>query len=119
MLFRSVARQDVVLATGGGAVLAKENRESLKAGGTVIYLRAPVKALLRRTQKDRYRPLLRVSDPEAKLQELYSARDPLYRDVAHLIFDTGSQSVRALASRIADKLREPGVVAQRSSVMEA
>ena len=107
MIAELVARDNVVLATGGGAILAAENREALKTNGTVIYLRAPVKSLLRRTQRDRNRPLLQVADPAVTLQELYVARDPLYRDTADLIFDTNNQSVRALAMRIAQKLQQP------------
>jgi shikimate kinase len=100
-----VARESILLATGGGAVLAKENRDLLHAHGTVIYLRAPVKSLLKRTQRDRSRPLLLVADPAAKLTELYEQRDPLYREVAHLIVDTSNQSVRTLAGQIEAKLK--------------
>jgi shikimate kinase len=96
--------RNIVLATGGGAVIAKTNRDLISANGTVIYLRAPVKSLLRRTQHDRNRPLLQVADPLIKLTELYAQRDPLYREVAHLIVDTGNQSVRTLAGQIQDKL---------------
>ena len=106
MIADLVIRDNIVLATGGGAILAPENRNNLKSNGTVIYLRAPIKALLRRTQRDRHRPLLRVADPAAKLQELFDARDPLYREAASLIFDTSNQSVVALATRITEKLRE-------------
>jgi shikimate kinase len=106
MIAELVVRDNLVLATGGGAVLAPENRHQLQGHGVVIYLRAPVKALLRRTQRDRNRPLLQVADPAVKLRELYEARDPLYREAADLIFDTGNQSVRALATRIATRLRE-------------
>jgi shikimate kinase len=105
MIAEIVARDNVLLATGGGAVLAKENRDLLHAHGTVIYLRAPVKSLLKRTQRDRSRPLLQVPDPAAKLTELYEQRDPLYREVAHLIVDTGNQSVRTLAGQIEAKLK--------------
>ena len=104
MIAELVARHDMLLATGGGAVLSQDNRELLRAHGTVIYLRAPVKALLRRTLRDRSRPLLQVPDPAAKLTELYTQRDPLYREVAHLIVDTGNQSVRTLAGQIQAKL---------------
>ncbi len=100
-----VAQENIVLATGGGAVLSADNRQLLKSAGTVVYLRAPVKSLLRRTQRDRTRPLLQVPDPAAKLQELYTLRDPLYHEVAHLIMDTGNQSVRNLAGQIAAKLK--------------
>jgi shikimate kinase len=106
MLAELVARENILLATGGGAVLAAENRALLRDNGIVIYLRAPVKSLLRRTLRDRSRPLLQVPDPAARLSELYDQRDPLYRDVAHLIVDTGNQSVRALAAHIEEKLQQ-------------
>ena len=119
MIAELVARDNVVLATGGGAILAPENREQLKANGTVIYLRAPIKSLLRRTQRDRHRPLLQVADPAATLQELYEVRDPLYREAANLIFDTSNQSVAALAARIAAKLHEPESTAPASQSVSA
>lgn len=105
MIGELVERENILLATGGGAVLLPENRALLHSHGTVIYLRAPVKSLLRRTQRDRSRPLLQVADPAARLNELYEQRDPLYREVAHLVVDTGNQSVRALAGQIAAKLK--------------
>lgn len=105
MLAALVQHDNIVLATGGGAVLAKENRDLLAASGTVIYLRAPVRSLIKRTRRDRSRPLLQVPDPAAKLTALYEQRDPLYREVAHLIVDTGDQSVRVLAGQIEAKLQ--------------
>jgi shikimate kinase len=91
---------DVVLATGGGAVLAQENRERLRARGTVVYLRASVKDLLNRTRHDKNRPLLQTADPRARLNELFETRDPLYREVAHITIDTGSQSLTTLVNRL-------------------
>ena len=91
---------EVVLATGGGAVLAQENRDRLHARGTVVYLRASVKDLLNRTRHDKNRPLLQTADPRARLEELYEMRDPLYREVAHITIDTGSQSLTALVNRL-------------------
>jgi len=105
MIAELVARENILLATGGGAVLSRANRDVLKASGTVIYLRAPVKSLLKRTRCNRTRPLLQVADPAAKLNELFAQRDPLYREVAHLIVDTGNQSVRTLAGQIEVKLK--------------
>lgn len=105
MLLELVELENIVLATGGGAVLARENRALLPAKGTVIYLRAPVRSLIKRTRRDRNRPLLQVPDPAAKLTALYEQRDPLYREIAHLVVDTGDQSVRVLAGQIEDKLR--------------
>src|SRR5258708_7012507 len=94
------ALHEVVLATGGGAVLAVENRERLRARGTVVYLRATVKDLLNRTRHDKNRPLLQAADPRARLNDLYEMRDPLYREVAHVTIDTGSQSLTTLVNRL-------------------
>ena len=96
----------IVLATGGGAVMAESNRAALKARGTVVYLRASVEDLWNRTRHDRNRPLLQTADPRARLQQLLEQRDPLYRDVAHLIVDTGSQSVKTLIARLEIQLAE-------------
>jgi len=94
------ALDDVVLATGGGAVLAQENRDRLRTRGTVVYLRASVKDLLNRTRHDKNRPLLHTADPRARLNELYEMRDPLYSEVAHVTIDTGSQSLTTLINRL-------------------
>ncbi len=104
--------QGVVLATGGGAVLRESNRELLRGRGTVVYLRASVNELWHRTRHDRNRPLLQTADPVAKLTALHAERDPLYRATAHLIVDTGSQSLRALVlklrQQLAERERRPG-----------
>lgn len=94
------ALDDIVLATGGGAVLAPENRDRLRARGTVVYLKASVKDLLNRTRNDKNRPLLQTADPRTRLNELFEVRDPLYRAVAHVTIDTGSQSLAILVSRL-------------------
>lgn len=100
VLDQLTALNDIVLATGGGAVLAIENREKLRSRGTVIYLRASVKDLLNRTRHDKNRPLLHTADPRARLNELYELRDPLYREVAHITVETGSQSLGTLMNRL-------------------
>ena len=100
------ALRDIVLATGGGAVLSEKNRDRLRARGTVIYLRAAVRDLLNRTRHDKNRPLLQAADPRAKLTELYEKRDPLYREVAHLTVDTGNQSLTSLVNRLSQLLLE-------------
>jgi len=106
MLAELVQRSPVVVATGGGAVLAEENRALLKQHGTVVYLCASAQELWQRTRHDRNRPLLQTPNPLAKLAELYNERDPLYREVAGLVIDTGSQSVSALAHRLEQKLAQ-------------
>ena len=95
---------DIVLATGGGAVLAQENRQLLSKYGQVIYLRAGVEELLHRTRGDRNRPLLQTENPEQILENLYNQRDPLYREVANWVIDTGGQPVSAIISEIESKL---------------
>ena len=81
---------DVVLATGGGAVLNSQNRDALSSRGFVVYLHAAVEELIERTRRDANRPLLNTDDPAAKMREILSQRDTLYRDVADLIVDTGT-----------------------------
>ena len=88
------ARPGIVMATGGGIVLNPENRRCLHETGWVVYLNVPPLLLYERTKQDRNRPLLRVSDPLAKLEELYAIRDPLYREIAHFIVD-GSNLIAA------------------------
>ncbi len=92
--------QNIVLATGGGAVIAPENREHLKSRGIVIYLRASVHDLYLRTRFDRNRPLLQNTNAQARLEELFAARDPLYREVATYIVDTGNQPVMNIVQKI-------------------
>jgi shikimate kinase len=94
------ALRDIVLATGGGAVLIETNRDRLRTRGTVVYLRATVRDLLNRTRHDKNRPLLQAADPRARLTELYEKRDPLYREVAHVTVDTGNQSLTSLVNRL-------------------
>jgi shikimate kinase len=100
------ALDDIVLATGGGAVINADNRRCLAGNGTVVYLRAAPSDLWQRTRNDRNRPLLQTADPHAKLEQLYAERDPLYREVAAIIIDTGNQSVRSLALRLEQQLCE-------------
>ena len=90
----------IVLATGGGIVLDAENRRLLHSTGIVIYLRAEPSELWLRTRHDRSRPLLQGGNPLRRLEELRVIRDPLYLETAHLVVDTGSQSIRTLVGRI-------------------
>ena len=95
----------LVLATGGGVVLDPANREVLANSGLVIYLNAPPAMLFERTRHDRNRPLLRVPNPLAKIEELYAARDPLYREVAHLIVDAVPGGVTALLAKVETEIK--------------
>lgn len=96
---------DLILATGGGAVLAPENRDCLRETGTVIYLHAPPEVLYERTRHDRNRPLLQVDDPLQKLKQLYEQRDPIYRNTAHLVVDSKSGAAMHLAQQIECELK--------------
>ncbi len=106
MLRELTARNDIVLATGGGAILREENRQTLTKSGTVVYLRASLDDLWQRTRHDRSRPLLQTPDPRAKLEELFALRDPLYREIATIVIDTGNQSLGNLANRLEQRLHE-------------
>lgn len=94
------ARQGIVLATGGGAILNPQSREYLKTRGIVVYLRASISSILHRTQADKKRPLLQTADPRKKIEELSRQREPLYREVAHITIDTGRPNVHAMVVAI-------------------
>jgi shikimate kinase len=98
------SKSGIVLATGGGAVLSSANRENLKKHGVVIYLRGTPEHLYERTRHDRNRPLLQTDNPLAKLRELYRQRDPLYREVADIVVDTGRQGVSGMTRALFGKL---------------
>lgn len=100
------ALEGIVLATGGGAVLAEDNRRCLAARGTVLYLHARPADLWARVRHDRNRPLLATPDPLQKLEQLYAVRDPLYREIADLVLDTGAQSAQALGKQLLARLED-------------
>lgn len=80
--------ENIVLATGGGAVLHEENRYQLKSNGLVIYLHATPEILFERVYHDKNRPLLQVDNPLIRLKQLYQERDKLYRETSHIIFES-------------------------------
>ena len=100
----------IVLATGGGAVLRESSRAALHARGSVVYLRASPDELANRTRHDRSRPLLQGVDARARLRELFRARDPLYREVAHFVIDTGRPSPALLTQLVLTQLELGGVL---------
>lgn len=99
-----------VLSTGGGSVLRPVNRQYLRERGHVVYLRSSPEELFRRLRHDVNRPLLQVTDPAGRLRELYAERDPLYRETAHFVIDTGRPSVATLVNMIAMQLELAGIV---------
>jgi shikimate kinase len=100
MIDELTQRENIVLATGGGAILHKDNRAHLASRGFVVYLRANIEQLFKRTAKDPHRPLLKTADPKAKLRELMETRAPLYEEVADLVLDTDGHTPKWLVKKI-------------------
>ena len=100
------ALEGVVLATGGGAVLSEASRRWLATRGTTVYLRARPEDLYERVRHDKNRPLLATADPLARLRRLFAERDALYGQTAHIVVDTGAQSVQVLARDLLGKIEE-------------
>ena len=98
------ARDNIVLATGGGAVLHEPSRQLLAKNGTVIYLRASVNSILQRTSHDKSRPLLQTADPRRRIEELSLQREPLYQQIADIVIDTGRPNVQFLVQAICTQL---------------
>ncbi len=95
---------NIILATGGGAILKQQNREALRGHGVVVYLKSTVNDLWLRTRHDRSRPLLQTANPKEKLKELYEQRDPLYLETADLVIPTGKQSVQSLVEQLEHRI---------------
>ncbi len=107
-----LTQQAGVLSTGGGAVLRERNRAHLRTRTQVVYLKSTPEELFRRLRHDTQRPLLQVSDPMQRLRDLYAARDPLYRETAHFVIDTGRPSVATLVNMIVMQMELAGVLPQ-------
>ena len=99
-----------VLSTGGGTVLREANRRHLRERSFVIYLRSSADELFRRLRHDVNRPLLQVPDPFGRLRDLYAQRDPLYRETAHFVVETGRPTVSMLVNIIITQLELAGIV---------
>ncbi|MCW9024160.1 MAG: shikimate kinase AroK [Gammaproteobacteria bacterium] len=99
-------RENMVLATGGGAVLREENRQHLQQRGKVIYLHTNIEQLLARTKNDQNRPLLQTENPRQKFEDLMAIREPLYRETAHVVINTNQQSITKTVQEIVEKLKE-------------
>ncbi|WGZ93575.1 MAG: shikimate kinase [Candidatus Thiothrix putei] len=97
---------DILLATGGGSVLRETNREHIKAGGCVIYLKASADQLFQRIKHDRSRPLMQTENPLQTLRNLLKTREPYYLEVADLVVPTGKQKVNVILREIQNKLKQ-------------
>ena len=120
MIETLTAKRGIVLATGGGTVLAERNRQLLKAGGLVIYLHATVAQQVERAGRDRRRPLLaKAADPEAAVEELMRLREPLYSELADYTFNTSQRNPQAMANEIAEVLVGAGTAEHAHSKRQA
>ena len=93
-------KKNIVLATGGGAVLKKENQQMLKRSGTIVYLCAGIDDLLERTSKDKNRPLLQTDNPRQKLQSILTEREPIYRELADIILEKNKLTVHTAVKEL-------------------
>jgi shikimate kinase len=102
-----------IISTGGGSVLRLANREHLHSRSHVVYLRSSPEEIFRRLRHDLQRPLLQVDDPLTRLRDLYAIRDPLYRETAHFVVETGRPSVANLLNMVVMQLELAGVLSSR------
>jgi shikimate kinase len=100
------AQENVVLATGGGAILLEENRQHLHERGLVIYLSATAEQLYRRTAKDKKRPLLQTGDRRKKIEALLVERMPLYQKVAHITLRTSNKSIQHTVNELIKRIKQ-------------
>ena len=106
MLRELVGERDIVLATGGGAVLAAENRQLLRDNGLIIYLRATAEHLAGRVRMDRRRPLLQSGDKLAKIRELLTQREPVYQQLADMVIETNNRSIPRVVRQISKMVKQ-------------
>ena len=107
MIEELTAKQGILLATGGGAVLSEENRNYLKSRGRVVYLKSSPEKLMDRTAKDKKRPLLNTDDRRATILEMLETRAPLYEEVADLVIQTDNNIIKQIVNRICQQLDLP------------
>jgi len=112
-------QDNIVLATGGGVVLRENNRKVLRERGFVIYLHASVDQQVKRTARDKNRPLLQTENPRARLEELIRIRDPLYRQTADFVMRTDRRHPRAVIGEIIKVLRKNRILGSNESVVES
>jgi len=106
LLRELVGERGIVLATGGGAVLASENRQLLRDNGMIIYLKASAEHLAGRVKLDRRRPLLQTGDKLAKIRELMTQREPVYQQLADMVIETNNRSVPRVVKEISKMIKE-------------
>jgi shikimate kinase len=112
-------RSGLLVATGGGAVTRRVNRELMRQSGFVVWLRTPVSHQINRLSKDRSRPLLQTPDRDQRLQQLAAERDPLYREIAHITFDSSQRNIRHVAQCLSAEILTHWKPASRSEAYES
>lgn len=103
-------RQGVLLSTGGGSILREENRKCLSSRGIVVHLDTSLELQIRRTEKDKKRPLLQGTDHRAVLTELKQKRDPIYKSIADISYFVGDESSKKVVTGIMRQLREASLI---------
>ncbi len=93
-----------IIATGGGIVLNDANRSLISSTGIVIYLSVTKQQIYERTKRDRKRPLLQVEDRQQAVDRLFDERDPLYRQIADVIFSSSSLQVQRVVDELAREI---------------
>lgn len=111
-VLQDLAERSGVIATGGGAVVAQQNRELMARTGAVVFLNISVAQQLKRTGSGEGRPLLQEGDREATLKKLMSEREPLYKALADVIISGGGANARKVARQIETELRERGLISR-------
>jgi shikimate kinase len=105
MIQKLSERKDVIISTGGGAVLKQKNMDALRTQGIIICLMASPQTILKRTSHNSNRPLLKVEDPFEKIKELLNFRKPFY-EKADILIDTEDKTPLQIAEKIIDKIKD-------------
>jgi shikimate kinase len=105
MIQKLSERKDVIISTGGGAVLKQKNMDALRKQGIIICLMASPQTILKRTSHNSNRPLLKVKDPFEKIKELLNFRKPFY-EKADILIDTEDKTPLQIAEEIIDKIKD-------------
>ncbi len=105
-VLKSLAKQHtILLATGGGIVMREENRHLLVNSGRVVYLQTSIDEQVRRTIRDKKRPLLQTENPREMLSELMAIREPLYQEIADHTSNTDGRNPKAVALELVEMMR--------------
>ena len=95
-----VRKKNIVLATGGGIILSKSNRDLLSENGIVIYLKSNQKDLIKRMKNDKTRPLLKNGNIEEVIKKLCKEREPLYEEIADFEIMTKNKRIHEVVNEI-------------------